>query len=65
MSQRKHRISMMTLFILLGLAPLCLAQSQDDVKQQSHDIFKQLVEINTTDSVGNVTTATEALAKRL
>ncbi|HEY1730817.1 MAG TPA: M20/M25/M40 family metallo-hydrolase, partial [Terriglobales bacterium] len=30
----------------------------------AHDIFKQLVEINTTDSVGNVTTAAEAMAKR-
>jgi acetylornithine deacetylase/succinyl-diaminopimelate desuccinylase-like protein len=29
------------------------------------DIFKQLIEINTTDSVGNVTTASEAMAKRL
>ena len=35
------------------------------VNQLAHDIFKQLVEINTTDSVGNVTTAAEAMAKRL
>jgi acetylornithine deacetylase/succinyl-diaminopimelate desuccinylase-like protein len=35
------------------------------VNQMAHDIFKQLVEINTTDSVGNVTTAAEAMAKRL
>jgi len=33
--------------------------------QLSHDIFRQLVEINTTDSVGNVTTASEAMAQRL
>lgn len=31
----------------------------------AHDIFKQLVEINTTDSVGNVTTAAQAMAQRL
>jgi acetylornithine deacetylase/succinyl-diaminopimelate desuccinylase-like protein len=31
----------------------------------AHDIFKQLIEINTTDSVGNVTTAAEAMAVRL
>jgi acetylornithine deacetylase/succinyl-diaminopimelate desuccinylase-like protein len=31
----------------------------------ARDIFKQLIEINTTDSVGNVTTAAEAMAKRL
>jgi acetylornithine deacetylase/succinyl-diaminopimelate desuccinylase-like protein len=33
-------------------------------KQLALDMFKQLVEINTTDSVGNVTTASEAIAQR-
>jgi acetylornithine deacetylase/succinyl-diaminopimelate desuccinylase-like protein len=42
-----------------------LAQINEQTKQLSHDIFKQLIEINTTDSVGNVTTAAEAMAKRL
>ena len=41
------------------------AQSPDQTKQLAHDIFKQLVEINTTDSVGNVTAAAEALVGRL
>ena len=41
------------------------AQLDDATKQLSHDIFKELIEINTTDSVGNVTTASEAMAKRL
>ncbi len=41
------------------------AQSPDQTKQLARDIFKQLVEINTTDSVGNVTAAAEALAGRL
>jgi acetylornithine deacetylase/succinyl-diaminopimelate desuccinylase-like protein len=31
----------------------------------SHDIFKQLIEINTTDSVGSVTAAAEAMRDRL
>ncbi len=31
----------------------------------SHQIFKQLIEINTTDSVGSVTAASEAMRKRL
>jgi acetylornithine deacetylase/succinyl-diaminopimelate desuccinylase-like protein len=35
------------------------------VNQLAHDIFKQLVEINTTDSVGNVSTAAEAMASQL
>ncbi len=40
------------------------AQIDDPTKQLAHDIFKQLIEINTTDSVGNVTSASEAVAKR-
>ena len=34
-------------------------------RQLAHDIFKQLIEINTTDSVGNVSTAAQAMAQRL
>jgi len=41
------------------------AQTAADTKQLAHEIFKQLIEINTTDSVGNVTTAADAMAKRL
>src|SRR5437773_4799715 len=37
--------------------------SASDVR--ARDIFKQLIEINTTDSVGNVTTAANAMAARL
>jgi acetylornithine deacetylase/succinyl-diaminopimelate desuccinylase-like protein len=40
------------------------AQVDDATRKLSHDIFKQLIEINTTDSVGNVTTASEAMAQR-
>ncbi|HYL65080.1 MAG TPA: M20/M25/M40 family metallo-hydrolase [Candidatus Methylomirabilis sp.] len=46
-------------------APAAVSQEQDANKQQAREIFKQLIEINTTDSVGNVTTASEALAARL
>jgi acetylornithine deacetylase/succinyl-diaminopimelate desuccinylase-like protein len=41
------------------------AQAPAEYQKLSHDIFRQLIEINTTDSVGNVTTAAEAMAKRL
>lgn len=41
------------------------AQVSDQTKQLARDIFKQLIEINTTDSVGNVTTAAEGMAERL
>jgi acetylornithine deacetylase/succinyl-diaminopimelate desuccinylase-like protein len=63
MAQRKHW--MMLCCTLAALAPLAVAQGQEYAKQQSREIFKQLIEINTTDSVGNVTTAAEAMAKRL
>src|SRR6185437_9914628 len=46
------------------LVPSLSAQIDSSTKQLAHDIFKQLIEINTTDSVGNVTTASEAMAKR-
>ena len=54
------------LVVCLIAAPLaCFAQSDDAARQLAHDIFKQLIEINTTDSVGNVTIASEAMARRL
>ncbi len=40
------------------------AQTDDAYRQLSRDIFQQLVDINTTDSVGNVTTAADAMAER-
>ncbi|HEY1657520.1 MAG TPA: M20/M25/M40 family metallo-hydrolase [Candidatus Sulfotelmatobacter sp.] len=57
-------------FILISsliILVLCIpsnGQIDDATKQLAHDIFKQLIEINTTDSVGNVTTASEAMAQR-
>jgi acetylornithine deacetylase/succinyl-diaminopimelate desuccinylase-like protein len=55
------------LAIIAGLfcAAALPAQVNESTKQLSHDIFKQLVEINTTDSVGSTTIAADAMAKRL
>jgi acetylornithine deacetylase/succinyl-diaminopimelate desuccinylase-like protein len=47
------------------IAPNVNAQIDASTRQLSHDIFKQLIETNTTDSVGNVTTASEEMAQRL
>jgi acetylornithine deacetylase/succinyl-diaminopimelate desuccinylase-like protein len=55
---------MLSLCLIAGCAPIVLAQGQEP-KHLAREIFKQLIEINTTDSVGNVTTAAEAMAKRL
>jgi acetylornithine deacetylase/succinyl-diaminopimelate desuccinylase-like protein len=44
----------------------CAADENDAVtRKNAHDIFKQLIEINTTDSIGSTTVAAEAMAQRL
>ena len=45
--------------------PAALAQLDPQTKQLSRDIFQQLIEINTTDSVGSTTVAANAMAQRL
>ncbi|HEY7353573.1 MAG TPA: peptidase M20, partial [Terriglobales bacterium] len=57
-----NRIGLLLCAVLI--TPNLNAQIDDSTRQLSHDIFKQLIEINTTDSVGNVTTASEAMAQR-
>jgi acetylornithine deacetylase/succinyl-diaminopimelate desuccinylase-like protein len=59
------RVGTVTLLLSLGPALCTYAQQTPPPDPLAHDIFKQLIEINTTDSVGNVTTAAEAMAKRL
>jgi len=51
--------------LLSALACAAPSQTNDVANALAHDVLKQLIEINTTDSVGNVTTAAEALAQRL
>src|SRR6266852_3803636 len=55
----------LTFCLIASCAPGGRTQSQDQTKLLAREIFKQLIEINTTDSVGNVTSAAEAMAKRL
>jgi acetylornithine deacetylase/succinyl-diaminopimelate desuccinylase-like protein len=57
-------------FICTGLLAATLPAQQTTAldansRQLAHDIFKQLIEINTTDSVGSTTVAAEAMRKRL
>lgn len=51
----------------LALFSCCLgaAALDEGTRQLSRDIFKQLIEINTTDSAGSTTVASNAMAKRL
>lgn len=61
----KFRI--LTLFFAIALSPAALlrAQQSSDVNKLAHDIYKQLIETNTTESVGNMTTAADEMAARL
>src|ERR1700735_4505300 len=56
----KLRFAVFVLFGSLVAAPL-----DDATRKLARDIFQQLIEINTTDSVGSTTVAAEAMAKRL
>src|SRR5580693_4984772 len=55
-------VALISLFVA---APSIPAQENDATNKLAHDIYKQLIEINTTDSVGSTTVAAEAMAQRL
>src|ERR1700726_1475624 len=63
MNSRLLAISIM-LISLLAFAGLP-AQDSNTANRLARDIYKELIEINTTDSVGSTTVAAEAMAKRL
>jgi len=60
-------IALLTLITVTTLTHRAFADDSLDpaTRQLSHDIFKQLIEINTSHSVGSTTVAAEAMAKRL
>jgi acetylornithine deacetylase/succinyl-diaminopimelate desuccinylase-like protein len=56
--------------ISAGLVAGCLNAQQPSAldpasRQLAHDVFKQLIEINTTDSIGSTTVAAQAMRQRL
>jgi acetylornithine deacetylase/succinyl-diaminopimelate desuccinylase-like protein len=51
--------------LALSIPPAVRAQQSQPPNPEAREIFKQLIEINTTESSGNVTKAAEAMAKRL
>jgi acetylornithine deacetylase/succinyl-diaminopimelate desuccinylase-like protein len=54
------------IFCALCAQYVCAAPDTDAItRKNAHDIFKQLIEINTTDSVGSTTVAAQAMAQRL
>jgi len=63
---RRHLITAAVAFVLgLSAAHAKDAAPDEATRKLAFDIFRQLIEINTTDSVGNVSTAAHAMEKRL
>src|SRR6202522_4529193 len=68
--EETYALKLLSAFVSAGLFVVTVSAQQalplDAVSRQlSHDIFKQLIEINTTDSVGSTTVAAEVMRKRL
>jgi acetylornithine deacetylase/succinyl-diaminopimelate desuccinylase-like protein len=59
------RILLPVCILALSFAPDIRGQQSQPPNPEAREIFKQLIEINTTESSGNVTKAAEAMAKRL
>jgi acetylornithine deacetylase/succinyl-diaminopimelate desuccinylase-like protein len=65
MKFRRHIVLFLAL-VLLAAPTLLPAQVGEAIRQMARSIFKQLIEINTTDTpAGNVTTAAKAMSQRL
>ena len=65
----QHRVGLAVTALLLAAVTHAQGSSTASARNGSPDalarsIFQELIEINTTDSVGNVTTASEAMARR-
>jgi acetylornithine deacetylase/succinyl-diaminopimelate desuccinylase-like protein len=60
-----HSIIALVCALYLPTAWSGAPQSDAVTREMAHDIFKQLIEINTTDSIGSTTVAAQAMAKRL
>jgi len=61
----KHLAKAAGLCAFLFLAFARVGQSPEDARKLAREIFKELIEINTTESSGSVTAAAEAMARRL
>ena len=61
----KRSLVAVALLWIAGNSPAVRAQNEQSPDAEARAIFQQLIEINTTDSVGSVTKASEAMARRL
>jgi acetylornithine deacetylase/succinyl-diaminopimelate desuccinylase-like protein len=61
---RRARVAALTIFALATALPLHAQAPLSSHQRLAREIYKELVEINTVDSAGSVTTAVEAMARR-
>ena len=61
----KTRTAALSLVLLAGIAAAQLARAEEDVRRLARDVFRQLIEIDTTESTGSTTPAARAMAARL
>ncbi|HKV28964.1 MAG TPA: M20/M25/M40 family metallo-hydrolase [Candidatus Acidoferrales bacterium] len=61
----RFRTLALSFAVALFLSASLVGQQNTDANKLAHDIYKQLIETNTTESVGNMTTAADEMAARL
>jgi len=61
--RRRAAVTVVIVFVLASIARAIAQTGVNDAR--AREIFKELIDINTTDSVGNVSTAAQAVAARL
>ena len=64
MNLKRWTVSLAVGVVLTGGLQAQTVTTDEATRRLAHDILKQLIEINTTDSVGSVTKASEAMAQR-
>ncbi len=65
MNRHSAKTLALTALVAIILPSVVRTQTDSPTRSLAREIFKQLIEINTTDSVGNTTEATDAVAQRL
>jgi acetylornithine deacetylase/succinyl-diaminopimelate desuccinylase-like protein len=65
MIRRSAKTLAFTALLAVIIPVALLPQADQPTRELAREIFKQLIEINTTDSIGNTTDAAEAMAQRL
>ena len=63
MVRKRGYVALLSCAVLLSAG--AWAQDRQKTDQEARAVLKQLIEINTTDSIGNVSQAAEAMAQRL